>query len=94
VPKRYSRPYAGDRVQVDSMKVAKGLVQFTAIDDWTRMRVLGLYPDKTGASAAHFFEQRMLAEFPFPIERVQTDSTTDGGGRERIRQRGVYRRVA
>ena len=47
-PKRYSRPRAGDRVQVDSIKVAKGLIQFTAIADCTRMRVLGLYPDKTG----------------------------------------------
>jgi transposase InsO family protein len=72
-PKRYSRPTAGDRVQVDSMKVARGLVQFTAVDDCTRMRVLGLYPDKTGASAAHFFEERVLKELPFPIARVQSD---------------------
>lgn len=72
-PKRYSRPTAGDRVQVDSMKVAEGLFQFTAVDDCTRMRVLGLYPDKTGASAAHFFEERVLKEFPFPIARIQSD---------------------
>lgn len=72
-PKRYSRPTAGDRVQVDSMKVAKGLIQFTAIDDCTRMRVLGLYPDKTSASAAHFFEERVVKEMPFPIERIQSD---------------------
>ena len=71
--KRYSRPYAGDRVQIDSMKVANGLYQFTAIDDCTRMRVLGLYTDHTGASAAHFFEERVLKEMPFPVERVQTD---------------------
>ncbi len=37
------------------------------------MRVLGLYPDKTSASAAHFFEERVLKEMPFPIERVQSD---------------------
>ena len=62
------------------MKVAKGLIQFTAIDPapprragCTRMRVLGLYPDKTSASAAHFFEERVLKELPFPIERVQSD---------------------
>ena len=72
-PKRYSRPHAGDRVQIDSMKVAKGLIQFTAVDDCTRMRVLGLYPDKTGVSAKHFFEERVLKEFPFPIERIQSD---------------------
>ena len=32
VPTRYSRPNAGDRVQIDTMKVAEGLIQFTAID--------------------------------------------------------------
>ena len=71
--KRYSRPYAGDRVQIDSMKVANGLYQFTAVDDCTRMRVLGLYKDHTGTSAAHFFEKRVMPEMPFPVERVQTD---------------------
>jgi len=37
------------------------------------MRVLALYPDKTGASAAHFFETRVLPGFPFPLERIQSD---------------------
>ena len=82
--KCYNRPTAGDRVQIDSTKVAKGMVQFTAVDDCTRMRVLGLYPDKTGVSAAHFFEEWVLKELPFPIERVQSDSTTGGGGRQRV----------
>ncbi len=65
------------------MKVAQGLHQFTAIDDCTRLRVqaapmvLGIYPDKTGASAAHFFAERVLKEFPFPIERIQTAITDD-----------------
>lgn len=76
-PNRYSRPVAGDRVQIDSMKVAPGLYQFTAVDDCTRLRVLGLYSDRTGASAAHFFEHRVLKELPFAIARVQTDR---GGG--------------
>lgn len=72
-PKRYSRPVAGDRVQIDSMKLAPGLYQFTAVDDCTRLRVLGLYPDRTGASAVHFFEHRVLKELPFAVARVQTD---------------------
>ncbi len=55
------------------MKVANGLIQFTAIDDCTRTRVLGLYPDKTSASAAHFFEERMLKGMPFPIKRIQSN---------------------
>lgn len=72
-PKRYSRPVAGDRVQIDSMKLAPGLYQFTAVDDCTRLRVLGLYPNRTGASAAHFFEYCVQRELPFAIARVQTD---------------------
>jgi transposase InsO family protein len=55
------------------MKLTDGLYQFTAVDDCTRLRVLGLYPNRTGASAAHFFEQRVIKELPFAIARVQTD---------------------
>ena len=35
--------------------------------------MLGLYPNRTGTSAAHFFEQCVLKELPFAIARVQTD---------------------
>lgn len=72
-PQRYSRPLPGDRVQVDMMKVGPGRFQYTAIDDCTRLRVLGLYPRRTARHAVHFLEHRMIEEFPFPIERVQTD---------------------
>ena len=41
--KRYCRPVPDDRVQIDSMKLAPKLYQFTAVDDCTRLRVLGLY---------------------------------------------------
>jgi Transposase and inactivated derivatives, IS30 family len=71
--KRYSRPVPGDRVQIDSCKVGPGLYQFTAVDDCTRWRVLGLYPARTEKSALHFLKERVLAEFPFPIQRIQTD---------------------
>jgi hypothetical protein len=43
LPKRYSRPVPGDRVQMDTMKVARGVYQYTAIDDCLRFRVLGVY---------------------------------------------------
>lgn len=72
-PQRYSRPLPGDRVQVDTMKVGPGRYQYTAIDDCTRLRVLGLYPRRTANNAAHFLQHRMIEEFPFPIQRVQTD---------------------
>ena len=35
-PKRYSRPVPGDRIQMDTMKIATGLYQYTAIDDCSR----------------------------------------------------------
>jgi hypothetical protein len=41
-PQRYSRSLPGDRVQMDTMKVGAGRFQYTAIDDCTRLRVLGL----------------------------------------------------
>lgn len=72
-PIRYERPLPGDRVQMDTMKVASGLFQFTAIDDCSRMRVLGIYDRRTAKNAVHFLEKRVREEFPFPIQRIQTD---------------------
>lgn len=39
-PKRYSRPLPGDRIQMDTMKIATGVYQYTAIDYCSRFRVL------------------------------------------------------
>jgi transposase InsO family protein len=72
-PKRYNLEIPGQRVQIDSCKIGKGLWQFTAIDDCTRMRVLGLYPDHQATRAVDFVKERVLKEFPFPIQRIQTD---------------------
>ncbi len=72
-PKLYSRPIPGDRVQLDTFKVAPGLYQYTATDDCTRVRVLGLYSARTARNAVHFLEEWLLEEFPFPIQRIQTD---------------------
>jgi hypothetical protein len=47
---RYSRPVPGDRVQMDSMKVAANSYQYTAVDDCSRFRVLGLYPKRDARS--------------------------------------------
>jgi len=72
-PKRYTRPVPGERVQLDTCKVARNLYQFTALDDCTRLRVLGLYAGRTAADATRFLQERLLRELPFPIQRVQTD---------------------
>lgn len=60
-------------MQIDTMKISTGRFQYTAIDDCTRLRVLGLYSRRTTSNAVHFLEQCMIEEFPFPIQRVQTD---------------------
>ena len=39
----------------------------------TRMRVLALYSSRCAINAAHFVENRLLKEFPFPIQRIQSD---------------------
>lgn len=74
--KRYSRPIPGDRVQIDTMKVANGIIQYTSVDDCSRYRVLGIYKRKTAANSIDFME-RVLEEMPFPIQRVQTDRGTE-----------------
>lgn len=76
VPKRYSRPVPGERIQVDSCKIRPGLWQFTAIDDCSRYLVAGLAPRRSAAAALTLLDQ-MFEEMPFPVQRVQTDRGTE-----------------
>jgi transposase InsO family protein len=69
---RYQRDVAGDRVQIDTCKIAPGLYQYTAIDDCTRTRVLALYSRRAAANSLPFLE-KVVEEMPFPIQRIQTD---------------------
>jgi len=75
-PKRYSRPVPGDRVQMDTMKIAPGLYQYTAVDDCTRWRVLAIYGRRSSGNTLKFLE-RVVEEMPFPIQHVQTDRGTE-----------------
>jgi hypothetical protein len=63
-PKSYSRDIPGERVQMDTVKIAPGLIQFTAVDDCTRMRVLALYPRRTAHNAARFLKEHVDARMP------------------------------
>ena len=54
---RYQRPIRGDRLQLDTMKIAHGLFQYTAIDDCSRFRVLGLYCRRTAKNTLLFMER-------------------------------------
>lgn len=70
--KSYTRPVPGDRVQMDTKKLALEKYQYTAIDDCSRWRVLGIYPRRSASNTLLFLE-RVFEEFPFPIQRIQTD---------------------
>ena len=70
--KRYAKEIPGERVQMDTCKIAPGLYQYTAIDDCTRIRVLVLYKRRSAANSLLFLE-KIIEEFPFPIQRIQTD---------------------
>ena len=72
VPKRYSRPVPGDRVQMDTMKIAPGVHQYTAVDDCTRWRVLGVYSRRSATNTLLFLD-RVVEQMPFPIQRIPTD---------------------
>jgi transposase InsO family protein len=69
---RYNRPVPGDRVQMDTCKIAPGVYQFTAVDDCSRFRVLGVYSRRNATSTLDFID-RVIDEMPFPVQRIQTD---------------------
>jgi transposase InsO family protein len=69
---RYAKLTPGERVQMDTCKIAPGCYQFTAIDDCTRYRVLAIFPRRTAGNTLRFLEQ-VIEEMPFPIQRFQTD---------------------
>jgi transposase InsO family protein len=70
--RRYQKDIPGERVQMDVCKIAPKLYQSTAIDDCTRLKVIRLYPNKQAVSTLDFLDQ-VVSEFPFPIQRIQTD---------------------
>jgi len=70
--RRYAKEVPGERIQMDTCKITPGLYQYTAIDDCTRIRVLALFNRRTAANSLQFLELA-IEEFPFPIQRIQTD---------------------
>jgi len=67
---RYARLIPGERIQMDTSKIAPGV--YTAIDDCTRVRVLALYPRRSADNSLLFLE-RVIEEMPFPVQAIQTD---------------------
>ncbi len=53
---RYQRSIPGERVQMDTCKIAPGLYQYTAVDDCTRYRVLRVYARRTASNTLDFLD--------------------------------------
>jgi transposase InsO family protein len=67
---RYAKLIPGERVQMDTCKIAPGVYQCTAIDDCTRIRVLAIYPRRSAANSLRFLE-RQSKNFPFQFRRFR-----------------------
>lgn len=70
--KRYQKATPGERIQADTCKIAPGIYQYTAVDDCSRWRVLKIYTRACGKNTLDFIDE-MVEQFPFPIQRLQTD---------------------
>lgn len=71
-PKRYAKSLPGECVQLDTVKIATGIYQYTAIDDYSRFLVAEIYPSLTAAHTLEFLDF-VLDAIPFAIQRIQTD---------------------
>ena len=84
-PKPYEQmQYPGQRVQIDVKVVPRSciadpelkLYQYTAIDEYSRYRILGAYPEQSTYSSAHFL-RRVVEAFRrkgVTVECIQTDN--------------------
>jgi len=88
-PKPYhNATFPGEKVQVDVKVVPRAcltgqysenggrLYQYTAIDEYTRMRYLCAFEEQSTYSSTLFL-QKLVKYFPFPIRKVQTDNGTE-----------------
>ena len=85
VPKPYQQmSYPGERIQVDVKVVPRRcicahgtrLYQYTAIDEFSRLRFLGAYNEQSSYSSADFLEKAVafFARKGFTVSCVQTDN--------------------
>lgn len=87
--KRQSKPYEkmthpGERIQIDVKVVPRRcianrelrLYQYTAIDEYSRYRILGAYPEQSTYSSADFLRKvvRAFSRKGIKVECVQTDN--------------------
>lgn len=92
-PRKSERRYPelsvpGEKVQIDvkevpfcclrgnALRYGKRLYQWTAIDECTRMRYVYAYEEHTPENTVKFLK-RLIKEFPFKIQTIQTDNGTE-----------------
>ena len=84
-PKPYEQmTHPGERIQIDVKVVPRSclanreerLFQYTAIDEYSRYRILGAYPEQSTYSSAEFLKKvvREFARLGVKVECVQTDN--------------------
>lgn len=79
--KKYIQPtYPGERIQIDIKYVpskcllnGEKMYQYTAIDEYTRLRHLQIYEEANTYTSVQFMEE-VIKSFPFPIKEVRTDN--------------------
>src|SRR4028118_1970988 len=77
--RRYEKPLPGHRLQIDTKFLdpipgqRKGYLQFTAVDDCTRLRVLKIYERNNQKNACDFVDY-VLSRLPFRVQAIQTDN--------------------
>ena len=85
IPKPYEQmTHPGERIQIDVKVVPRKciadpelrLYQYTAIDEYSRYRVLGAYPEQSTYSSAEFLKKVILAftRKGVEVECIQTDN--------------------
>jgi len=88
IPKPYEQmDYPGQRIQIDVKHVPRSCIankedryyQFTAIDEYSRLRYLQAFEENSSHSAACFLKNAMafFKKHGFSIECVQTDNGTE-----------------
>jgi len=70
--KRYSKSIPGERIQMDTCKIAPSIYQYTAIDDFSRYLVAEIYPRRSAVNTLDFIEI-VLDSYVIPIQYIQTD---------------------
>jgi transposase InsO family protein len=81
--KRYERPFPGANIQIDAKYLpllrCKQEYQFTAIDEYSRLRYAAIYEDLTPQNALHFLRDALdfFTRHHIRVQQVQTDQGTE-----------------